>query len=84
MGEMTAFEGAMLAHFPLFLAVDSYGAWGREALVFLAQVTARLAIHKSLPKSQASFDLFSKHKHLFNKSKCQSHPPSSIELNLCL
>ena len=49
MGEMTAFEGAMLAHFPLFLAVDSYGAWGREALVFLAQVTARLAIHKSLP-----------------------------------
>ena len=41
------------------LAVDSYGAWGREALVFLAQVTARLAIHKSLPKSQASFNQFS-------------------------
>eukprot|EP00731_Ephydatia_muelleri_P005873 Em0003g121a len=41
------------------LAVDSYGAWGKEASLFLAQVAARLAIHKSLPKSQASFDLFS-------------------------
>ena len=41
------------------LAVDSYGAWGKEATLFLAQVAARLAIHKSLPKSQASFDLFS-------------------------
>eukprot|EP00731_Ephydatia_muelleri_P003315 Em0001g3315a len=41
------------------LAVDSYGAWGKEATLFLAQVAARLSIHKSLPKSQASFDLFS-------------------------
>ncbi|KAL5486989.1 hypothetical protein EMCRGX_G019539 [Ephydatia muelleri] len=41
------------------LAVDSYGAWGKEASLFLAQVAAWLAIHKSLPKSQASFDLFS-------------------------
>ena len=41
------------------LAVDSYGAWGKEASLFLAQVAARLAIHKSLLKSQASFDLFS-------------------------
>eukprot|EP00731_Ephydatia_muelleri_P005745 Em0002g1921a len=41
------------------LAVDSYGAWGKEASLFFAQVAARLAIHKSLPKSQASFDLFS-------------------------
>ena len=41
------------------LAVDSYGAWGKEASLFLAQVAALLAIHKSLPKSQASFDLFS-------------------------
>ena len=41
------------------LAVDSYGAWGREALIFLAQLTARLAIHKSLLKLQASFDMFS-------------------------
>ena len=41
------------------LAVDSYGAWGKEATLFLAQVAARLAIHKSLPKSQVSFDLFS-------------------------
>ena len=41
------------------LAVDSYGAWGKDASLFLAQVAARLAIHKSLPKSQASFDLFS-------------------------
>ena len=28
------------------LAVDSYGAWGREASNFLAQVIARFAIHK--------------------------------------
>eukprot|EP00731_Ephydatia_muelleri_P010606 Em0005g1192a len=41
------------------LAVYSYGAWGKEGSLFLAQVAARLAIHKSLPKSQASFDLFS-------------------------
>ena len=41
------------------LAVDSYGAWGREASNFLAQVIARLMIHNSLPKSQASFELFS-------------------------
>ena len=41
------------------LAGDSYGAWGKEASSFFAQVAARLAIHKSLPKSQASFDLFS-------------------------
>eukprot|EP00731_Ephydatia_muelleri_P002754 Em0001g2754a len=41
------------------LAVDSYGAWGKEASLFLAQVAAQLTIHKSLPKSQASFDLFS-------------------------
>ena len=37
----------------------AYGAWGKEASLFLEQVAARLAIHKSLPKSQASFDLFS-------------------------
>ena len=30
------------------LAVDSYGAWGKEASLFLAQVAARLAIHKPL------------------------------------
>ena len=41
------------------LAVDSYGVWGKEASFFLAQVAGRLAIHKSLPKSQASFNLFS-------------------------
>eukprot|EP00731_Ephydatia_muelleri_P016483 Em0009g907a len=41
------------------LAVDSYGAWGREASNFLAQVIARLTIHNSLPKSQPSFELFS-------------------------
>ena len=41
------------------LAVYSYGAWGKEASFFFAQVAARLAIHKSLPKSLASFDLFS-------------------------
>ena len=41
------------------LAVDSYGAWGKEASLFFAQVAARLAIHKSLPKSQSSFYLFS-------------------------
>ena len=43
------------------LAIDSYGAcnWGKEASLFFAQVAARLAIHKSLPKSQASFYLFS-------------------------
>ena len=41
------------------LAVDSYGAWGKEASFLFEQVAARLAIHKSLPKSQASFDLFS-------------------------
>ena len=41
------------------IAVDSYGAWGKEASLFLAQVAAQLAIHKSLPKSQASYDLFS-------------------------
>ena len=41
------------------LAVDSYGAWGNEASSFLAQIIARLAIHKSLPKTQISFELFS-------------------------
>ena len=41
------------------LAVDSYGAWGREASNFLAQVIARLTVHNSLLKSQASFELFS-------------------------
>ena len=41
------------------LAVDSYGAWGREASNFLALVIARLAILNSLPKSLASFELFS-------------------------
>ena len=40
------------------LAVDSYGAWGRDASILLAQVTARLAIHKSLPKSQTYFNSF--------------------------
>ena len=39
------------------LVVDSYGAWGKEASTFFEQVAARLAIH--LPKSQASFELFS-------------------------
>ena len=28
-----------------------YGAWGNEASRFLAQIIARLAIHKSLPKA---------------------------------
>ncbi|KAL5510481.1 hypothetical protein EMCRGX_G006034 [Ephydatia muelleri] len=55
------------------LAVDSYGAWGKEASLFLAQVAARLAIHKSLPKSQASFDLFS------NLSICLMPEPFSEE-----
>ena len=41
------------------LVVDSYGAWGKEASTFFEQVGARLAIHKSLLKSQASFELFS-------------------------
>ena len=41
------------------LIVDSFWAWGKEALLFFAQVAAQLAIHKSLPKSQASFYLFS-------------------------
>ena len=41
------------------LVVDSYGAWGNEASRFLAQIIARLAIHKSLPKAQISFELFS-------------------------
>ena len=44
------------------LAVDFNGAWVKKASLFFncfAQVAARLAIHKSLPKSQASFDLFS-------------------------
>ena len=40
------------------LVVDSYGAWGNEASIFLAQIIARLAIHKSLPKAQISFELF--------------------------
>ena len=31
---------------------------GREDLIFLVQVTARLVIHKSLPMSQVSFNLF--------------------------
>ena len=34
-----------LGHVSTSLAVDSYGAWGREASNFLTQVTARLAIH---------------------------------------
>ena len=42
----------------LALVVDSYGAWGNEASRFLAQIIARLAIHKSLPKMQISFELF--------------------------
>ena len=33
------------------LAVVSYGAWGRAPSNFLAQVTARLAIRKSLSKT---------------------------------
>ena len=37
------------------LVVDSYGAWGKEASTFFEQVAARLAIHKSLPKSHAGF-----------------------------
>ena len=41
------------------LVVDSYGAWGKEASTFFELVAARLAIHKSLLKSQASFELFS-------------------------
>ena len=41
------------------LAVDSYGGWGKEASLFFAHVAARLAIHKSLPRSQASFYLVS-------------------------
>ena len=41
------------------LAVDSYGAWGREASNFLAQVIVRLAIHNSLPS----------HRHLLNCSQ---------------
>ena len=49
----------MMEWVPTPLAVDFYGAWGREASIFLAQVTARLAIHTSLPKLQASLDLFS-------------------------
>ena len=40
------------------LVVDSYGAWGNEASRFLAEIIARLAIHKSLPKAQISFELF--------------------------
>ena len=51
----------------------------RAASNLLAQVTARFAIHKSLPKSQTSFEQFSN----FNNSKCQNHSPKSIELNLC-
>ena len=34
-----------LWHVSTSLAVDSYGAWGREASNFLTQVTARLAMH---------------------------------------
>ena len=41
------------------LLVDSYGAWGNEASSFLAQIIASFAIHKSLPKAQASFEVFS-------------------------
>ena len=50
----------------------------REASNLLAQVTARLAIHKSLPKLQASFEQFSN----FNNRESQNHPTKSIELNL--
>ena len=41
------------------LVVDSYGAWGNEASSFLAQIIARLAIHKSLPKALIYFELVS-------------------------
>ena len=54
------------------LVVDSYGAWGKEASTFFERVAARLAIHKSLPKSQASFELFS------------THSPKSVEPYLCV
>eukprot|EP00731_Ephydatia_muelleri_P036561 Em0278g2a len=40
------------------LAVDSYGTWDREAFIFLAQLTARLAIPKSLPKCRRHLSTF--------------------------
>ena len=66
------------------LAADSYGAWGKEASFFFAQDAARLAIYKSLPKSQASFDLFSNLSICLRRANARSHSRKSIEPNLSI
>eukprot|EP00731_Ephydatia_muelleri_P019688 Em0012g513a len=41
------------------LAVESYGAWGKEAQEFFALLASRLAVHTSSNKSKMTFELYS-------------------------
>ena len=42
------------------LAVESYGAWGKEAQECFALLASRLAVHMSNSKSKKIFDLYSR------------------------
>ena len=54
------------------LAVESYGAWGPEALKAFSQVATRLAIRGSTSKSMALIDLFGRLSHSLIRSNTRA------------
>ena len=54
------------------LAVESYGAWGPEALMAFSQVATRLAIRGNTSKSMALTDLIGRLSHSLIRSKARA------------
>ena len=54
------------------LAVESYGAWGPEALMAFSQVATRLAIRGNKSKSMALTDLFGRLSHSLIRSNARA------------